>query len=129
MVKFLISTAFLFAMFVMGGGTLLGGTLLYRTSGGGDSKCSGRPIFFYWRKTESNIILLERNLPIDSGVRQWSHSLMIPLNCLWAEWNNRMRGQLNVTWLDFAFVLISFFHMYGAVVVPYFAGEGEGGFV
>ena len=73
-----------------------------------DSECSGRPIFFYWRKTESDIILLKRNLPIDSGVRQWSHYLMIPLNCLWAESNSRTRGLLNVTWLGFVFVLISF---------------------
>ena len=29
--------------------------------------------------------------------------------------------------LGFVFVLISFFHMFGAVVVPYFVGEDKGG--
>ena len=55
---------------------------------------------------ESNInILLTRNLPIDSGVRQWSHPLMIPLHCLWAKSNNRTRGQFecDVTWFCFCF--------------------------
>ena len=31
---------------------------------------------------------------------------------------------LNVTRLDFAFVLIAFVHPHGAVVVPQFVGEG-----
>ena len=56
---------------------------------------------------ESNInILLTRNLPIESSVRQWSHPLMIPLHCfvyciilhcfilyLWVKSNKRARGQ------------------------------------
>ena len=59
---------------------------------------------------ESNInTLMIRNLLIDSGVRQWSHSLMIPLKCLWVESNNRTRGQLNETWLGFVFILTSLF--------------------
>ena len=33
---------------------------------------------------------------------------------------------VNVTWLGFVFVLISFVCMYGAVVIPYFVGEGGG---
>ena len=33
---------------------------------------------------------------------------------------------LNVTWLGFAFVLISFVHIHGVVVVAYFVGEGWG---
>ena len=51
----------------------------------------------------SNDILLTRNLPIDSGVRQWRHALMIPLHCLWAKSNNRTRGKIerNVTWFCF----------------------------
>ena len=50
---------------------------------------------------ESNInIALTRNLPIDSGIRHWSHPLMIPLRCLWVKSNNRTRGQFEcgVTW-------------------------------
>ena len=31
---------------------------------------------------ESNNILLTRNLSIDSGVRQQSHPIMMPLHCL-----------------------------------------------
>ena len=72
------------------------------------------------RHAESNIIiLLTRNLPIESSVRfnwkqpsfndtiQCSHPLMIPLHCLWAKSNNRTRGQFecDVTW--FYFCLIS----------------------
>ena len=39
---------------------------------------------------EPNInILFTRNLPFDSDVRQWGHSFMIPLHCLWAKSNNR----------------------------------------
>ena len=86
------------------------------------SDCSGCPIFILWliwictttrHHAESNInILLTRNFPIDSGVRQWNHPLMIPLHCLWAKSNNRTRGHFNVTWIDFAFVLISFVHMH-----------------
>ena len=55
---------------------------------------------------ESNInILLTRNLPIDSGVRQWNHPLMMSLHCLWAKSNNRTRGQseYDVTWFCFCF--------------------------
>ena len=46
-----------------------------------------------------NNILLARNIPFDSDIRQCSHPLMIPLHCLWAKSNNRTRGQLecNVT--------------------------------
>ena len=51
---------------------------------------------------ESNInILLTRNLPTDSCVRQWNHLLMIPLHCLWAKSNNRKHGQFECddTWI------------------------------
>ena len=63
-----------------------------------------------WTKTrhhaESNSnILLTRNLPIDSGIRQWSHRFMIPLHCLWAKSNNRTPGQFecDMTWFYFCF--------------------------
>ena len=82
------------------------------------SRCSGAPIFNILIKenwisamaslhTESNInILLTGNLPIDCGVRQWSHPLMILLHSLGAKSNNRKRGQFkcdvnfecDVTW-------------------------------
>ena len=50
-------------------------------------------------------ILLTRNLPFDSDVRQWSHPFIIPLHCLWTKSNNRRRGQFecNVTWFYFCF--------------------------
>ena len=41
----------------------------------------------------ANNILLARNLPFDSEVRQWSHPLMIPLHCLWAKSNNGTHSQ------------------------------------
>ena len=91
--------------------------------------CSWHPIYTFFiyeswicimtrHHAEPNInILLKRNLPIFFGVRQWSHPLMVPLHCLWAKSNNRMGGQVecDVTW--FCFVLISFVHIHGAVVV------------
>ena len=58
---------------------------------------------------EPNInILLTRNLPFDSDIRQRSHPLMIPLHCLWANSNNRMCGQFEcgVTGFCFCFDLV-----------------------
>ena len=64
--------------------------------GWGVSEYSGRPIFIFFIKENwfcamarhhANKILLARNLPFDSDVRQWSHPLMIPLNCLWFKSN------------------------------------------
>ena len=55
---------------------------------------------------EPNInILLTRNLPFDSDVRQRSHPLMIPLDRLWAKSNNRTSGQFecDVTLFCFCF--------------------------
>ena len=55
---------------------------------------------------EPNInILLTRNLPFHSYVRQWSQSLIIPLHYLWAKSNNRTRGQFHcdATWFCFCF--------------------------
>ena len=71
----------------------------------GVSECSGRPIFSFLIKenwicamtryhAEPNVnILLTRNLHFDSDVRQLSHSLMTPLDCLWAKSYKRTRGQ------------------------------------
>ena len=54
---------------------------------------------------EPNNILLTRNLPFDSDVRQWSYLLMIQLHCL----NNRTRDQFecDVTWFLFLFLFCS----------------------
>ena len=55
---------------------------------------------------EPNInILLTRNLPFHSYVRQRSQSLIIPLHYLWAKSNNRTRGQFHcdATWFCFCF--------------------------
>ena len=84
----------------------------------GGSECSGVQsllLFFIkenWICTmtrhyaEPNIsILLTRNLPFDSDVRQWRHPLMIPQHCFWAKSNNRTHGQFecDVTWFRFCF--------------------------
>ena len=61
---------------------------------------------------EPNNILVTRNIPFESDVRQWSDPLMIPLHCLWAKLNNTMRGQFNVTLLGFVYVLILFVRSY-----------------
>ena len=95
----------------------------------GVSECSGRPIFNFFIRENwicamarhhavSNInILLIRNHPIDFGVRQWSHPLMIPLHCLCAKLNNRMRSLFECdAWLGFGFFW--FVYMHGTVVVP-----------
>ena len=66
-------------------------------------------------------ILLARNFPFNSDVRQWSHSLMIPFHYLWAKSNNRTRVQFeyDVTFLLLLFFcLISFIHIHLAVAVP-----------
>ena len=45
---------------------------------------------------ELNInILLTRNLPFESDLRQRSHPLMISMHCLWAKWNNTTRSQFD----------------------------------
>ena len=68
---------------------------------------------FFWKNcicamtrhhAEPNIkILLTRNLPFDSDVRQWSHPLMIPLHCLWAKSKNRTRGWFECDMTRFCF--------------------------
>ena len=70
--------------------------------GCGVSECSGRPILHH---AKPNInILLTRNIPFDSDVRQRSHPLMIPLHYLWAKSNNRTLGQFECdVWLVFVF--------------------------
>ena len=65
-----------------------------------------------WAMTRhhANNILLTRNLPFDSDVRQWSHPLMIPLHCLWAKSNNRTRGQFEYDVTLFWVFLFDFVH-------------------
>ena len=58
-------------------------------------------------------ILLARNIPLDSDLRQRSHSLMIPLHCLWDKSNHRTCGQFEYVQLYlcifvFCFCLILF---------------------
>ena len=68
---------------------------------------------------EPNIdILLTRNLPFDPDVRHGGHPLMITLHFCGIKRTIERVVNLNVMWLDFAFVLISFIHVHGAVVVP-----------
>ena len=68
---------------------------------------------------EPNIdILLTRNLPFDTDVRQGGHPLMIPLHFCGIKRTIERVVNLNVMWLGFAFVLISFIHVHGVVVVP-----------
>ena len=78
---------------------------------------SGRQILIFFIKgnwicavtrhhAEPNInILLIRNLPFGSDIRQWGHPLMIPLHYFWADSNNTAHGQFecNVTWFSFCF--------------------------
>ena len=67
--------------------------MLSDVAGVGVSECTGRTIFKEnWICTmprhhpEPNInMLLTRNLPFDSDIRQWSHPLMMPLHCLWSK--------------------------------------------
>ena len=71
----------------------------------------------------ANNILLAKNLPFDSDVRQWSHPLMILLHCCGLNTNNQFECEL--TLLLFCcccccccFCSISFIHMHGVVDVP-----------
>ena len=89
-------------------------------TGWGVSKCSGRPIFIFFIKENSiwamtkdhaNNILLTRNLSFDSGVRQWSYPLMIPLHCLWAKQNAWSIWMWHVTLFLFCFCF-DFLHSY-----------------
>ena len=59
----------------------------------------------------ANNILSARNLPFASDVRQRSHTLMIPLLCLWAKSNNRKRGHFEYDAALFIFLfLFDFVH-------------------
>ena len=109
----------------------------YRVVGGG-SECSGRSILILFikenwicamtrRHAESNInMLLTRNL-IDSDIKQWSHSLMIPLHCLWTKSNNRTRGQFecDVTYFCFCFDFIRSQALCGCCSIVGWRGWGE----
>ena len=94
---------------------LSGWDIIGRMGWGVASVLHAQHLFFYSRKFDLNYyqtscwfkhyILSTRNLPIDSGARQWSHPLMIPLHCLWAKLNNRGGGQFeyNMAWFCFCF--------------------------
>ena len=96
----------------------------------GVSKCSGRPVFIFFNKenwicamtrhhAEPNNTLLTRYLPFDSDVRQWSHPLMIPLHCLYPNWNNRILGQFecDVTWFCFCFDFVCSYARYSCCFI------------
>ena len=78
---------------------------------------------------EPNSILLKRNLLIDSGVREWSHHLMILLHCLCAKSNNRTCDQFecDVTWFCFCFDFIRSHARCGCYSIVCWRGLGEGG--
>ena len=70
---------------------------------------------------EPNInINFGKNSDSDFRLKPSFNNTVIPLRCLWAKLNNRARGKIecNMAWFS-VFVLISFIHMHGAVVVPY----------
>ena len=50
-----------------------------------------------------------------------NHPLMIPLHCLWAELNNRARGQVkyDVTWFCFCFDFVRFHARFGCCSIVY----------
>ena len=94
--------------------------MLPDVGGWGVNECSGCSIFIFFfffikenwicavtkHHGEPKInILLTRSFPFDSDVKQRNHALMIPLHCLWAKLNNRMRGQFefDVIWFCFCF--------------------------
>ena len=94
----------------MGSGVGKAKTIRYRAYGEKNLICT-----MTRHHAEPNInILLTRNLPFDSDIRQLSHLFIIPLHCL-------TRGKFKCDVLGFVFVLISFGHMHGAIVVPWFA--------
>ena len=83
----------------------------------GVSECSERPIYIFYIKENWILtmtrhhaynILLTRNLHFDSDVRQWSHTLMILLNCLWVKSNYGTRGQFEYDTTLFLFWFCSF---------------------
>ena len=50
-------------------------------------------LIYYWQEI----------FVFDTDDKKWSHSLMIPLHCLWAKSNKRLHGQFecDVTWFCF----------------------------
>ena len=76
---------------------------------------------------DSNInIIWTRNLPIDSGVRQWSYRLMKPLHCLWAKSNNRARVQFEFygIWFCFCFDFVRSQVRYSCCYIAFWRGWG-----
>ena len=56
-------------------------------------------------------LLLTRNLLFDTDTRKWSHTLMISMHVCGINWMIEPVVNLNVMWLGFVFVLISFAKM------------------
>ena len=82
--------------------------------GWGWSNCSGCPIFIFLLKKNGfapwqGIMLVQKLIyywqDSELNVRQWSHSLMRPLHCLWAKSNDRKQVQFecDVMWFCFCF--------------------------
>ena len=125
---------------LLGGRNWSKNEMLSDVGAGEVSKCSGRPIFIFFIKENlicsmtrhnvvSNInILLTRNIPIDFGVRHWSHSLMTPLHCLCAKSNNRKRGQFecDITWFCFCFDFVRLHGRCGCCSIVCLKGWGLG---
>ena len=72
---------------------------------GGGRECSRRPVFIFLLKkigfapwpgimmSQTLVYYWKEIFLIDSGVRQWSSSLMISFHCLWVKSNNWACGQ------------------------------------
>ena len=65
-----------------------------------------------WAMTRhhANNILLTRNLPFDSDVRQWNHPKWYHCIVCWLNWTTGRLVSLNVMWLYFLFFLFDFVH-------------------
>ena len=87
---------------------------------GGGRECSKRPVFIFLLKkigfapwpgimmSQTLVYYWKEIFLIDSGVRQWSSSLMISFHCLWVKSNNWACGQFecDVNWFSFNFYFV-----------------------
>ena len=60
----------------------------------------------------TNNILLTRNLPFESDVREWSHPLMMSLHCFWVKSDNITGGPFEYDVTFFCLFLFDFVHSY-----------------